>query len=210
MTFSSFEVVFFTADFLVPGFVWSAVLSMVVPRYTEPPQIRVLEYLTLSCINHGLWSWALYAMFASGWASRNSFLPGVCLFGIIFVSPVALGLLSGYLQQREVVPGFFRSLGLRTIHATPQAWDWHFSRQEPYWVVVTLKDGAHIYGLYGDRSFASSDSGRRDLFLEEQFRLVPETGEWAPVEDTGGVLLTGDQIVAIEFRKLFEVNYEEG
>ena len=133
MTFSSFEVVFFTAGFLVPGFVWSAVLSMVVPRRSEPPQIRVLEYLTLSCINHGLWSWALYAMFASGWASRNSFLSGVCLFGIILLSPVALGLLSGYLQQREAVAGFFRSLGLRTIHATPQAWDWHFSRQELHW-----------------------------------------------------------------------------
>ena len=208
MTFSSFEVVFFTAGFLVPGFVWSAVLSMVVPRRTEPPQIRVLEYLTLSCINHGIWSWALYAMFASGWASRNSFLPGVCLFGIIFVSPVALGLLSGYLQQREVVPGFFRSLGLRMIHSTPQAWDWHFSRQELHWVVVTLKDGSQIYGFYGLKSFASSDAANRDLYLEAQFRPVEETGDWAPVEDTGGVLLMGDQIVAIEFRKLFEVDYE--
>jgi hypothetical protein len=32
MNFTTFDAVFFTVGFLVPGFVWSAVLSMLVPR----------------------------------------------------------------------------------------------------------------------------------------------------------------------------------
>ena len=85
MTLGSFEVVFFTVGFLVPGFVWSAVLSMIVPRRAELPQIRALEYLTLSCINHGIWSWAIYWMFATDWPSEHPFLPGMCFGGIIFL-----------------------------------------------------------------------------------------------------------------------------
>ena len=57
MTFDSFEAVVFTAGFLVPGFVWSAVLSMLVPRRTGGTEVRFLEVLTLSCVNNGLWSW---------------------------------------------------------------------------------------------------------------------------------------------------------
>lgn len=209
MTLGSFEVVFFTVGFLVPGFVWSAVLSMIVPRRAELPQIRALEYLTLSCINHGIWSWAIYWMFATDWPSEHPFLPGMCFGGIIFLSPIVLGLLTGYLRQKEAMVGFFRSLGLRTIHFIPQAWDWHFSRQKPYWVVVTLKDGSNIYGLYHSRSFASSDADRRDLYLEAQFQPVADTGDWAPIEDTSGVLIMGDQITAIEFRKVFEADHEQ-
>ena len=45
------------------------------------------------------------------------------------------------------------------------------------------------------------------LYLEAQFRPL-EDGQWAPVEDTGGVLIMADQIAAVEFRKLTEENYE--
>ena len=45
------------------------------------------------------------------------------------------------------------------------------------------------------------------MYLEAQFRPL-DTGDWAPVEDTGGVLIMADQIAAIEFRKLAEENYD--
>jgi len=61
--------------------------------------------------------------------------------------------------------------------------------------------------LFHSHSFAASDPDHRDLYLEAQFRPL-EDGQWAPVEDTGGVLMMADQIAAVEFRKLTEVNYE--
>lgn len=207
MTFNSFEVVFYTAAFLVPGFVWSAILSMLLPARDVPAQIRVIEFLTLSCINHGFWSWALFLIFTTGFVDAHPYWSGIFLFGIIFLSPVAFGFASGMLQQKQGVALFLRRLGLNTVHPIRRAWDWHFSRLRPYWVVVTLKDGSRVFGLYGQRSFASSDAQQRDLYIEAQFQPV-ESGDWAPVEDSGGVLVSGDQIVAIEFRRLLEVSYD--
>lgn len=69
--------------------------------------------------------------------------------------------------------------------------------------MVTLKDKSRVYGLLNEESFASSDPANRDLYLGAQFRVL-ETGEWAPLDDTGGVLISGDQIAVIEFRKVGE------
>lgn len=206
MTFDSFDVVFFTVGFLVPGFVWSAVLAVLVPSRTAPVQIRLLEFLTLSCINYGLWSWLLFAIFRSGFVERHPVWSGWLLFGILFASPVALGVASAWFRQRELVARFLGSLGLRTVHPIPRAWDWHFSQQKPYWVLATLKDGSEVYGLFHERSFAGTDPDRRDLYLEAQFRPL-DSGEWAPLEDTGGVLIMADQIATIEFRKIEGTSY---
>jgi len=201
MSVDSFQAVFFTVGFLVPGFVWSAVLSMLVPSRRAATEIRFLEFLTLSCINHGLWSWALFMIFQSGFTERHPRWSGLLVFGIIFVSPVVLGLLSGFLRQREVVGRFLGWLGVRTVHPIARAWDWHFSRERPSWVLVRLKDGTRIFGLFHKNSFAASDPQHRDFYLEAQFRLL-EGGEWAPVEDTDGVLIMADEIAYIEFRKV--------
>ncbi len=206
MTFESFDFVFFTAGFLVPGFIWAGVLSLFVPRRSAATEVRFLHFLTLSCVNHGIWSWALFIIFRAGLTQNHPYWAGIFLGIIIFVSPVALGVVSGLLQQREGVVRFFARFGIRTVHPIALAWDWHFSRGHPYWVLVTLKDGQRVYGLFGPRSFAASDTETRDLYLEELFRPL-ETGDWAPVEDTGGVLIMGDQIAVIEFRKIGELNY---
>ncbi len=206
MTFDSFDAVFFTAAFLVPGFVWSAVLSMLVPRKSTAAQLRMMEFLTLSCINYGVWSWALFLLFRGEFIDLHPYWSAGCLFGIVFVSPTLFGLTSGVLTQKNAVAWFLGRFGFLTVHAIPTAWDRHFARLKPYWVLVTLRDGSRVYGLFGLESFAGDDPNCRDLYLEATYRPA-ETGDWARVEDTGGVLIMADQIAVIEFRKLAEVNY---
>lgn len=203
MTLSSFDAVFYTVGFLVPGFVWSAAMSTMLPPRQTASQTRFLEFLTLSCINHGLWSWALFLIFQTGFIERHIVWSSWFLFGIIFVSPVGLGVASGVLRQREFIARFLRGLGVRTVHPVPRAWDWHFSRERPSWVLVRLKDGTPIFGVFHERSFAASDPQNRDIYLEAQFRLL-EGGEWAPVEDTDGVLIMANEIAYIEFRRFEE------
>lgn len=207
MAFDSFDAVFYTVGFLIPGFVWSAVLSMLVPRRVMSSEVRLLEYLTFSCLNHGLWSWALFWIFRTAFIENHPYWGGLVVFGIVFLSPVVLGVLTAYLQQREMVARFLGRLGFRTIHPIPMAWDWLFSQEKPYWALVTLKNGSRLYGLYGLRSYAGSDPERRDLYLEAMFRVV-QSGDWAPVEDTAGVLVMANEIAAIELKKLGEVNYD--
>jgi len=94
------------------------------------------------------------------------------------------------------------------LELVPTAWDYQFGRAKPYWVLVRLKDGSTVYGLWGLSSFASDEPEDRDLYIEAVFRPT-ERGDWAPVEDSGGAWITGEQIAVIEFRKLTEVDYGE-
>ncbi len=205
MNFTSFDAVFFTAGFLVPGFIWSAVLSMLVPRMSAKPESRVFEFLTLSCINHGVWSWALFLIFRTGFINEQPYWSCLFLFGIIFLSPVSFGMLHGRLQQKEWVARQLRRLGFQPIHSVPTAWDWIFVQGKSAWVRVILRNGSTILGLYAEGSFVGSDPERRDLYLVATCRLLP-TGEWALEEDTGGVLIMADQIATIEFRNVEVTN----
>jgi hypothetical protein len=207
VTFTSLDAVLFTVGFLVPGFVWSAVLSMLLPRKAVPTEVRFLEFLTFSCLNHGFWAWALFLIFKTGFIDEYPYWAALALYVIIFASPLALGVASGWLQQNGMVARFLARFGFRTIDPAPTAWDWHFSQTKPYWVLVTLKNGEQVYGLFGTRSFAGDDPNHRDLYIEAVFRLL-ETDEWAPVEDSAGILIAPDEISAIEFRKVAEVPYD--
>lgn len=193
--------------FLIPGFVWSTVLSSLVPRRARAPQLRYLEFIALSCVNHGLWCWLLLLILRQSFVAAHPYWTAGFLFGIIFLSPVGLGLVTVWMRQMRAAARFLERLGFRTLQPEPTAWDWHFSRGKPYWVLVTLKDGSRVYGLYGLGSFAGDDPNERDLYLETQFRPT-DTGEWAPMEDSGGVLIKGHEIAVIEFRKLTEVTYD--
>ncbi len=115
----------------------------------------------------------------------------------------ALGLVTARLQQRDLVKRLLGRLGFRTVHPIPTAWDYHFGRNRAYWVVVRLKDGSEVYGLFGPQSFAGDDPDERDLYVEAVFELT-EGGEWAPREDTGGIIIKADEISTIEFRRLTE------
>lgn len=205
-TLNSIDVVIYTTVFLVPGFVWSAVLSMLVPRRAHPAQIRFLEFLTLSCINHGIWIAPLAWIYMSGFFANHPGSTALLLVIPTLLSPVGLGLLTGYLYQKDWPRRALGRFGFRTVHQIPTAWDYHFSRQLPYWVIVTLEDGSRAYGLYHRNSFAGDDPSERDLYLEAVYTPNPH-GEWAPVEDSGGILIKANTIAAIEFKKLTEIKY---
>lgn len=207
MSLATFDAVLYAVTFLVPGFIWSSVLSILIPRRTTAPEVRGLEFLTLSCLNHALWIWLLVPLFRTGFLDRHAVWGGIMLVFPVLLSPIALGLATGVLYQREWAKQLFSRFGFRTIDPIPTAWDYHFGRGHPYWVVVTLRDGSESFGLYGYRSFAGSDPNERDLYLEAVFRPTA-TGDWAPVEDSGGIILKAGEIVAIEFRKHPEIEYD--
>ncbi|MBI5761922.1 MAG: hypothetical protein HZA51_00190 [Planctomycetes bacterium] len=206
MTFQTIDALLFTTVFLVPGFIWSALHAKFVPRRALDPQVRLVEYLTLSCVNHAVWIWMLAPLFATGWHRIHPGWAGLFLIFPTLFSPVALGVLSGRLYQSDWLQAKLGRWGFRTLHQIPTSWDYQFSRGLPYWVIITLKDGSHVYGLFGGKSFASDDPGERDVYLEAVYGIADD-GEWLPVDGGAGILIKGEQISAVEFRLLKEVNY---
>jgi len=203
MTFLTFDALLITSLFLVPGYIWSSVHALLVPRRSQETQIRLLEFLTLSCVNHAVWWWLFALLFATGFYRNHPAWVCVILILPALISPVLFGILSGRVYQRDWLRKALGRLGFRTLHQIPTAWDFQFSRLLPFWVIVTLKDGSSVYGLYGYHSFASDDPKERDLYLEATFTLR-EDGEWLPVDSSAGILIQADEIAAIAFRR-----YEE-
>ncbi len=199
MTFGSLEVVFFTLAFVVPGFILDSMVSALLPRRVEDAKLFLLRFLTFSCVNYALWSWLIYLLFQSEFFAAHSWAAATAWFLIVFLSPVLLGLGLAKLNQRGVVRAMLQRLGFNPVHIIPTAWDWKFSAtQEPVWVMVTLKNGDAVCGLFGSSSFASSVPEERDLFLQEVYR-VGEGLHWEPVVNSDGILFRAGEIKHIEF-----------
>jgi hypothetical protein len=65
-------------------------------------------------------------------------------------------------------------------------------------VMVTLTSGERVAGLFRDHSFASSDTGERDLYIEEEYTVTDE-GVWEARAEKVGVLISAKEIRYVEF-----------
>lgn len=198
MPIDSIESVYYVLAFLVPGFIADGVLSSFQTRKSERPEAVILRLFTLSVFNYALWSWLVYFLILGTWFKEHEIWAAVAWSWIILGGPVAIAVGLGFISQKGLARRVFQSLGLRTKHITPTAWDWKFEQQEPAWVYVTLKDGSAIMGLFGYNSFASSNPGERDLYIE-QIYLIGDDGTWREGAEGKGILITGGEIKTIEF-----------
>jgi len=162
-------------SWLVPGFVLSSVFRLFVPFLRWERSESVLGYL------------AVGSLFAT---LRLIGLP-VWLTGLVL--PLFVGVFLGIVANR------YREQVSYFLPLPPTAWDAAFwMRRKPCFMVIVLKDGTVIRGIYGRNSRASSDPDRRDLFLEGV--LTQDTKDrWRVDPHTVGLWIDGSQIVTIKF-----------
>lgn len=187
--------------FLMPGFILSSVLGMFFRRRSRSATETTLQYLTFSCVNHGLWSWLIVIMLYGDWLNQRPIVTGGLVFVILFVSPICLGIAGAWLTRRERVRALLSAVGFRVQRFIPTAWDFKFEQEQLAWVVVRLRDGSNVYGFLGTESFAGDEPSERDLYLEAVFE-PSEHGHWQPAPSTRGILIKAGEIAAIEFRDL--------
>ena len=192
---------FYTLAFVVPGFILNNTVSTFVPPKSDQPQGALLRYLHFSCINYAVWSWVIYLLVKTDYPKSHPVRTASIWTTIILISPVVLGIVAGFVSEKELVRKALQKLGFNPAHIIPTGWDYRFSKtMGDSWITVTLKDSAVIHGKFGPKSFASSDASDRDLYIEEVY-TISDTNEWGIVPGTDGVLIRGDQIQYIEFQK---------
>lgn len=199
MILENFDVLFYTLAFIVPGFIIDSTISMLIPRTTDKQHVALLRFLSLSCLNYGLYSWLVYLVLHLQFFTNSVWWTATAWFFIIFLSPAIFGLIVGQFQEKEITRKILQGLGFRPIHNIPTAWDYKFSKtSSATWVIVTLSDGSTVAGRYGSKSFASSQFGERDLYLEKVYKIV-EDGAWEEADRANGILLKETAIQHIEF-----------
>ncbi len=199
MTITGFDMLFYTAGFIVPGFVWCSMVAMLIPQKSDQPQISFLRFLTLSCINYAIWSWLIYLLIKSSFFVGHPVRSALAWGLVILISPVALGLVMGHFSQKARILQLLRRLGFSPLHPVPTAWDYKFGNtQEAVWVLVTLRDGNQVAGLFGSKSFASSDSAERDIYIQSVYQIC-ENRPWERASQNNGILIPGREIKHVEF-----------
>lgn len=128
------------------------------------------------------------------------FLLILCLiFGTIVIEALVVGAVR-YYGFVEWILGLFKFQCAKSI---PTAWDYIFSKHQPEFVQITLVDGKVLRGWWDTESFASSECGERDIFLERGY-YINKNEDWKLDNGSGGIYVNRKQIRYIEFRKVGE------
>lgn len=198
MTVESFDVVFYTAIFVLPGFIMNGIISSLSPMLKPSEGILFLRSLLYSIVHCAIWSWMYKLIFRL--ERQNEYCYWLVLVIATLITSSVLALLLGIAKQKQIARKVLTFLGIYSIHSIPCSWDYAFDRRDPSWLIVTLVDGSIIYGWFSYTSFASSDPEERDLFIEKVYS-VDESGVWCEEAGIEGVYISKEQIKTIEFLK---------
>jgi hypothetical protein len=190
------KLVLFVA-FVVPGFVALKTYELLVPRAARDSAQQVIDAVAYSCINYALLFWPIYEVQAHGIATSSPRLYALFYAFVLLLAPVSWACLFVWLRNSQ----FFQS---SLPHPTGKPWDFVFGQRQPYWVIVTLKDGRKVAGRYDSKSFASSAPAPEQLYLQEAWVLNADDGFDRSRSETAGILVLASDVVTIE---LFEVTY---
>lgn len=173
--------IFYFVLFFLPGFIFIKTYSQAVASKSHDFSKEWYEAVAWGCIFFGT-TYLIHSLFPYDF---------IWLFGLIilpFFTPFFIPSLLGcsFISNHIISP-------------VPTAWDYVFSGRNPYWVILHLKDGRNIGGVYGGNSFTSSYPNPQDIYLEEVWRLNDENLFIEPIEKSNGILIKMDEIASIEF-----------
>lgn len=195
MKFFDIEAIKLIIVFFVPGFISIKIYDLLVPTEKRDFSKSVLEVISYSCINFALLFWILILINQERFYEQHKFWYFGLTFLVIFIFPIIWPIILKNLLSSKFLRG-------KIIHPIPKAWDYIFATGESFWILVHLENGDLIGGLYGENSFASSFPNEQDLYLEEAWNVNEEGQFIEKIDETGGLLITEQEIEFLEFFKI--------
>lgn len=188
--------------FFVPGFVSIKVYELIVPSDKRNWSESILEAVSYSCLNFALLFWLVLLINKEGFIVDH---PASYYFGtvmILFVFPAVWPIIGKSMLSAKFLRG-------KVLHLTPKSWDYFFAKGQPCWVLVHLKNGELIGGLYSEESFSSSYPNIEDVYLEQVWK-VDENGEFTEkVAQTMGLWVNKEYFDYLEFFSLDDLEMKE-
>ncbi len=182
--------------FIVPGLIITYVRSRFITGRMGKLSEDGLAHLALTIVYYGLTLPLIEAIviMPSGPAKN------LCWVLLIAVGPALFGMVLGVSAQYEWIRRLAHKFGMRPVHSTPNSWDWRFSRcNDDTFIMVTLADGSTACGIFGNRSFASSDPSERDIYIQELWDVPDDGSPWTRLDPVRGVLIPAKEIRYVNF-----------
>lgn len=202
----SSDMLFHLVAFMVPGFLWYRTSRAFFVSSESGDLPSTIRFLLFALINYALWFLQVRFLLDENYYSANPLGAFALWVVIIIISPVVLGAIHGFIQQRDLVRFALAQVGVFPLESSPTAWHFLFSRlsrtKGGEWIVVTLKDGKQIFGHFGSNSSASSGPTEHDIYIETVVGTEPE---FTPDDSyTIGVYVPFEQIAHIQIRRKTE------
>lgn len=178
--------------FVVPGFVALKSYGLVEPSASRDTSQQVIDAVAYSCINYALWLWPVLLIESHEVRSLHPMAYAAFYSFIVLGSPFGLALLWHKLRFCPVIQKLLP-------HPTDRPWDYVFRQRKSYWMIVTLKNGQKVGGMFSGRSFASSSSSPEQLYLEQSWVINAYDGFERPKMETAGILISAAEIMTLEF-----------
>jgi hypothetical protein len=183
---------------LVPGFVLISVRGRFIPLDRKPINEMILDYMIATAWCYGLNSWLIIIAYNLQDDMRLIEV-ALAVFWFAILSPAIFGIASVWITQHNIFKSIFTRMGLKYISDISSAWDYQFHRVDSMkWVIITLTDGKTITGIFGEKSFASSQGDYGDVYLESVY-IIDEQGNWKQDDQTDGIIVKGSEIRFVEF-----------
>lgn len=205
MIASSFDVVFYTCIFILPGFLSYSIIKVICNGSNKSDGVHFISSLGLSIINLMIVYFAFNQLDKKSLdiilqqdISTETFYSWLYFILSLAGTSIVIGTIFGIIKLNDFIRRFLRKIGIIIPLSIPSAWDYCLSKLDSCWVTVHLNDGTEITGTYADNSYSSSDANERDLFLEEQYEYG-EDKKWSKCDRTGGIYIAKNQIAYIKF-----------
>ena len=172
--------------FVIPGFISLKTYELRCPRESKSSSEQVVDAIAYSSLNYALFLWAICLVELGKVWKTHPALYVLFYVVVLLIGPVVWPLLWFKLRKTRLVQYFIPH------HPTRKPWDWLFEQKMPYWVIVYLKDGRKVGGLYSSKSFSSSAPEAEQIYLEQAYLINDDGCLERPLIGTAGVLAVGD------------------
>lgn len=178
--------------FVVPGFIAIKAYELIFPSRHIDSSKQIVDAVAYSCLNYTLLLWPIFLVESGTLRVEHPNLYILFYVFVLFAAPILWVVLWKYLRERTLIQKIIP-------HPTQKPWDFVFGQRQCHWVVITLKNGEKVAGMYGPNSFASSAPFDEQIYLEEEWVLNDDDGFERPVEQSSGVIVLSSEIVTVEF-----------
>lgn len=178
--------------FVIPGFITLKTYELLVPTGAKETGKQLIDAIAYSCINYAILFWPITLVENAHLKDNCPVIYWLFFVLVLLVAPIAWAFLYKRLRTtswaQKAIP-----------HPTEKPWDYVFGQSKPYWVIVTLKDGTRLGGLYDTESFASSAPAPEQIYLQQTWILNDDGAFERAKENTAGIIILSSDIMAIEF-----------
>lgn len=206
----TFEKVFYTVIFIVPGFVMAQIIDLICIKVKTDYGYHLIRCLYLSLIAD-IFGYLVFMLWKGFKGKIEPFLYWVSLFMVLMLLSSILAIILGCIKRSQFWRNLLAKIGIYVDHSIPYAWDYAFTRKDYFYLRIKLIDGTQVCGLYAARSFSSSEPDDRDILLEQVYDIT-EDNEMMVLKvrpKIKGIMIRGNQISSIDYLDKEKVKIDE-